>query len=98
MVQIRTVGVNFAFFPPIASENDPLIGDLIFTGNYEDEHRVDRLHSSPCAGRKNHASLFAQHPPPVILAQIACDACRRQLHDVDRAADGADVGKTLSGG
>ena len=38
--QIRTVSVNFVFFPPIASGNDPLVVDLIFTDNYEDEHRV----------------------------------------------------------
>jgi hypothetical protein len=38
--QIRTVTMNFAFFPAIASGNEPLVVDLIFTANFEDEHRV----------------------------------------------------------
>jgi hypothetical protein len=38
--QMRTVATHFSVFPPIISGNEALIVDVIFTGNYEDEHRV----------------------------------------------------------
>lgn len=34
------VAVDFMFFPPIISGNEPLVADVIFKGNFEDEHRV----------------------------------------------------------
>jgi putative intracellular protease/amidase len=37
---IRQVVVQFSFFPVIASGFDPLFADVIFTDNFEDEHRV----------------------------------------------------------
>src|ERR1700683_2852830 len=34
------VVANLMYFPPIISGNGPLVADVIFTDNYEDEHRV----------------------------------------------------------
>ena len=37
---MRGVVANFTFFPPIRSGTEPLVVDVIFTDNFEDEHRV----------------------------------------------------------
>ena len=34
------VSTHFIFFPPIISGNRPLVAEVVFTDNYEDEHRV----------------------------------------------------------
>jgi len=34
------VAADFFFFPPIMSGTEPLIVDVIFTDNFEDEHRA----------------------------------------------------------
>jgi hypothetical protein len=38
--QMANVSVHFMLFPPIASGTEPLVADVIFTDNLENEHRV----------------------------------------------------------
>jgi len=38
--QMATVSVSFMYFPPIGVGREPIVADVIFTDNYEDEHRV----------------------------------------------------------
>jgi len=38
--QLARVTANFMFYPPIASGREPLVADVIFTDNFEDEYRV----------------------------------------------------------
>ncbi len=44
---IRRVGVNLSFFPAIISGFEPLVADVIFTDNFEDEHRVRSVSFKP---------------------------------------------------
>src|SRR5262249_54854947 len=37
---MATVVVSLNSFPPIASANEPIVTDIIFTDNFEEEHRV----------------------------------------------------------
>jgi hypothetical protein len=38
--RIAKVTANLMFYPPVVSGKEPLVADLIFTDNYEDEHRA----------------------------------------------------------
>jgi hypothetical protein len=38
--KMAQVTATLFFFPPIISGTDPLVADVIFTDNYEKEHRV----------------------------------------------------------
>jgi len=38
--RMSEIAVSFMFFPPIIDGSAPLVADIVFTDNYENEHRV----------------------------------------------------------
>lgn len=45
--QITAIAVNLSYFPPIIVGQKSLVADVIFTDNYEDEHRVSSAKFKP---------------------------------------------------
>lgn len=53
--RMTEVGANFMFFPRIHTEGEPFVADVIFTDNYENEHRIKSVKFRPIGDRSPSA-------------------------------------------